>query len=82
MSNKSNTPFYIKMLIDFLERAKWTRARVANCFTERSWFVSLHRVIISSITPFLIISSKRFSLYVNKLIASTAFDLIVLGNFE
>jgi len=34
--NKSIIPLSIRILIDYLERAKWTNAKVENYFTYKS----------------------------------------------
>ena len=77
-SNSPKTPLSIKILIDFLLRAKWTKAKVLYYFTIVSYVLSLQSAITRSITPLFMISSNKFSLYVNKDIARTAFDLIEL----
>ena len=58
---RSMTPFWIRMLIDYLFKAKCTRANVLNCLTRISPETSLQRFITKSITPLLISSSNIFS---------------------
>lgn len=59
--NRSIMPFSISMLILFLLNAKWTSARVENCFTWISPLTSMHIFITMSMTPLEMSSLKRDS---------------------